>query len=235
MNDKQRLKIWDKLQKQIIINQLPDIKNKLILDFGAGDCLLPHLMDNTNKIICIEKNLKLYETIYKSKNIKLLNGDENILKSFKDESFDMIICHNVFEYMSDSQREKTIEEFCRILKKNGFISFIKHNKFGRILEQILYKNNFANYKSIYLNNESFSERFGQINYFKDNDLIKWSNNQLMQVNKFGLRMFYDLQTNLDLQISIEWQKKIIDAELFFCKETKFVDIAFLHHLILIKK
>lgn len=235
MNNENRIKLWDFLQKQIIIKQLPVLKNKMILDFGAGNCYLPWLLDTSNKFICIEPNTKSYDKIYSNNNIRLIKGNYKTLRSFNDASFDVIFCHNVFEYLPINERVFIVLEFARLLKKDGFISFVKHNKFGRIMEQVIFKNKFDNYKSIYIENESYSERFGTINYYKDKNLVNWSNNQLMIINKFGLRTFYDLQSNLEIQKDKEWQNKIIDLEMFFSKTQEFIDISFLHHLILIKK
>ncbi len=199
MNNIDRHKLWDFLQKQIIIKQLPDIKNKMILDFGAGDCFLETLLSDTNKFICIEPNANKFKFIYTKENIYKIKGDYKALVNLKDESMDVIFCHNVFEYLNDSEREKIIKEFTRILKKGGFLSFIKHNKIGRILEQIVFKNNFNDYKNVFIENESYSERFGPISYFKDKNIINWSSNKLAMINKFGLRIFYDLQSNMELQ------------------------------------
>lgn len=235
MNNIDRIKIWEYLQKQITIKQLPNLENKVILDFGAGNCYLPSLLSDTNKFVCIEPFIESYPQVYSKENIRLIKGDVNLLKGFQDNSFDVIFCHNVFEYMNDQDRQKAMAQFERILKKDGFISFIKHNKFGRILEQVLFKNKFDNYKSIFIENESHSERFGNIAYFKDKNLTTWSNNKLMIVNKFGLRTFYDLQPNMELQQDSKWQNKIIELEMFFSKTPEFINISFLHHLILIKK
>lgn len=230
-----RISIWNYLQKKITLNQLPNLKQKTILDFGAGECLLPSMLDFSNNFICIDPNFSQYENIVTQKNIFKINGSFEKLKCFKNDSFDVIFCHNVFEYLDEETRKKVILEFIRILKNDGFISFMKHNKFGRILEQIVFKNDFDNYKKIFIENESYSERFGNIQYFKDKDLIKWSNNKLTMVNKFGLRMFYDLQSDSSLWTDKEWQEKIIESEMYFSKTEEFINVSFLHHLILIKK
>lgn len=235
MKQSERLKIWDRLQKKIIVNQLPELNDKIILDFGAGNCFLATLMDKSNNFICIDPNFEKFSEVYSQKNIFKINGDCSALKKFKNESVDVIFCHNVFEYLDENTRLFVIQEFCRILKKDGFISFIKHNKFGRILEQMIFKNDFKNYKSVFLENESYSERFGKIFYFKDKNILRWANGALRLVNKFGLRMFYDLQNNVEIMCNPEWENEIVNAELYFCKTDEFVNIAFLHHLILIKK
>lgn len=64
-----------------------------------------------------------------------IQGDIAQLAQFEDVSFDVVICHNVFEYVDN--REEIIAEFHRILKSNGIISLVKHNKKGKILQKQL--------------------------------------------------------------------------------------------------
>lgn len=40
---------------------------------------------------------------------------------FNDESFDMILCLGIFEYMSEQEVEKSISEIFRVLSKNGVV------------------------------------------------------------------------------------------------------------------
>lgn len=234
MNKKDKFLLWDKwdkIQKQIIINQLPELQNLTILDFGSGNNYLPYLLDESNNFVCIEPNIHKFQNIYKKNNIYQIENDFKFLSKFKDNCFDLIFCHNVFEYLDSYIIKKVVFEFSRILKPEGSLSLVKHNKFGRILEQILFKNDFDKYKNVYLENQSYSERFGKIKYYKEKDIINYSNNKFVLVNKFGLRTFYDLQSNMELQNDEDWIKKIIDTELFFCKTQEFIDISFLHHLI----
>lgn len=62
------------------------------------------------------------------------------MRKFDDETFDMIICHNVLEYAKD--REDIVKEFTRILKKNGKISIVKHNRAGRVMQMVVLLNDF---------------------------------------------------------------------------------------------
>lgn len=44
-------------------------------------------------------------------------GDVNALSAFKNETFDMIICHNVLEYIDD--KAAVVKALARVLKKDG--------------------------------------------------------------------------------------------------------------------
>ncbi|HIW80256.1 MAG TPA: class I SAM-dependent methyltransferase [Candidatus Acetatifactor stercoripullorum] len=44
-------------------------------------------------------------------------GSTDELHKFADETFDMIICHNVLEYVAD--RADIVKEFARIFKSDG--------------------------------------------------------------------------------------------------------------------
>ena len=44
-------------------------------------------------------------------------GDVNALSAFKNETFDMIICHNVLEYIDD--KAAVVKALARVLKKDS--------------------------------------------------------------------------------------------------------------------
>ena len=56
---------------------------------------------------------------------------------------------------------------------------------------------------------------------------------LMEI--YGLRTFWDLQQNQDIQRNDEWQKKMIDIEMKVSQNFDFQKITFFHHLILEKR
>lgn len=66
---------------------------------------------------------------------KQLKGSIDDLKQFPDNTFDCIIFHNVLEYINE--RKELLSEFTRILKKDGFVSVVKHNKAGRIMQKAI--------------------------------------------------------------------------------------------------
>lgn len=59
-------------------------------------------------------------------------GDVNALSVFNDETFDIIICHNVLEYIDD--KEAVVKALARVLKKDGIPSIAKHNRAVRVMQ-----------------------------------------------------------------------------------------------------
>lgn len=52
------------------------------------------------------------------------------MSTFNDETFDIIICHNVLEYIDD--KEAVVKALVQVLKKGGILSIAKHNRAGRM-------------------------------------------------------------------------------------------------------
>ena len=52
---------------------------------------------------------------------------------------------------------------------------------------------------------------------------------------YGLRTFWDLQQNQEIQKDEKWQKKMIEIEMKVSQNPDFQRIAFFHHLIFEKR
>ncbi|WP_275298949.1 class I SAM-dependent methyltransferase [Clostridium sp. YIM B02500] len=132
--------VWELLQKQITWSQLNFIHNKRVLDFGSGRGITASYFACDNEVVAIEPDNKMISERIAENYYTQICGNINNLKEFDDESFDVILCHNVFEYALE--REEVTKEFARILKKGGVLSILKHNKAGRIMQMIVLLNNF---------------------------------------------------------------------------------------------
>lgn len=113
--DSTSIPVWELLQKQITWNQLSFIHNKKILDFGSGMGITASHFARDNEVVAIEPDNKMLSERITDNDYTQIHGDMQALKEFEDESFDVILCHNVFEYAL--QREDIAKEFARILKK----------------------------------------------------------------------------------------------------------------------
>ena len=119
-------------------------------------------------------------------------GDVSSLSVFDDNSFDFIICHNVLEYIDDKQT--VICELARVLKPNGRISIVKHNRAGRVMQMAVLLDDMEKANALLNGENSMASRFGAIRYYNDSDITKWSNS-LKLVDLYGIRTFWDLQQN----------------------------------------
>lgn len=74
---------------------------KKILDFGSGEGITANHYAGENDVIAIEPSEEMLSKTWKDNEYTQITGDIHALSAFKDETFDLIICHNVLEYIDD--------------------------------------------------------------------------------------------------------------------------------------
>ena len=223
---------WELLQKKMTWEQLKYIHNKRVLDFGSGKGMTANHFAIDNEVIAIEPDEKMLQDRYTGNEYTQIKGDMKELNNFEDESFDVILCHNVFEYVDE--REKIVKEFSRILKKNGYLSVLKHNKTGRVMQMVVLLNNFEHANELLAGENGHAKQFGIINYYEDTEILKWSDK--FELEKIlGMRTFWDLQQNQEIQKDKEWQEHMLKMELKVSELEQYKAIASFHHVILRKK
>jgi SAM-dependent methyltransferase len=230
--DSWNIPVWELLQKQMTWEQLSFIHNKKILDFGSGRGITASYFASDNEVVAIEPDETILSERIVSNEYIQKHGDIKTLKEFEDESFDVILCHNVFEYALE--REEITKEFARILKKDGILSILKHNRSGRIMQMVVLLNNFEHANGLLEGKDGKAEKFGDIHYYEDLDIVKWSDDFTIE-KILGIRTFWDLQQNQDIHKDEKWQKQMIDMEQKVCEKDEFKAISSFHHLILRKK
>ena len=227
-----QLPVWEKLAKQIIWKQIGKLNGKTILDFGSGAGITADHFAADNQVTAIEPSEDILAQKVNTNSYRQIVGSTDELKKFPSESFDYIFCHNVLEYADD--REIIVGEFHRLLKKNGKLSIVKHNRNGRVMQMVVLLNNFDEANNLLDGQNSNAQQFGTINYYADCDVSNWCNGLVLQ-QTYGLRTFWDLQQNQEIQKDEEWQKKMIDIETRVSQNPDFQRIAFFHHLIFEKR
>ena len=223
---------WELLQKQMTWEQLKFVHNKKVLDFGSGNGITASHFAIDNEVTAIEPSENMLRDRVTENNYTQITGDMNELKSFEDEAFDVILCHNVFEYAKE--REEIIKEFSRILKKNGYLSVLKHNRAGRVMQMVVLLNNFEHAKELLEGKNGHAEKFGDINYYEDKNLLEWSDKFELD-RTLGIRAFWDLQQNQEVQKNETWQKQMLEIEMKVSELEEYKAIATFHHVILRKK
>jgi ubiquinone/menaquinone biosynthesis C-methylase UbiE len=159
-------------------------------------------------------------------------GDVSVLSEFNDNSFDFIICHNVLEYIDDKQT--VVCELARVLKPNGKISIVKHNRAGRVMQMAVLLDDMEKANALLDGKNSTASKFGTIRYYNDNDITDWSSS-LKLVDSYGIRTFWDLQQNQEKHDQEEWQKSMVQLEMRVSRTEEYRQIAFFHHLVFTKK
>ena len=142
----EKLQPWEALLKRILWAQLGDIQNKKILDFGSGIGVTANHYAKNNEVVAIEPDEESVKERYTENDYQQIIGSIDELKKLEDESFDIIFCHNVLEYATE--REDIIKEFYRLLKPNGMLSVVKHNRPGRVMQMVVLLNDFESANNI---------------------------------------------------------------------------------------
>ncbi|BCN30936.1 class I SAM-dependent methyltransferase [Anaeromicropila herbilytica] len=227
-----KLHPWEALLKKIALSQLGNINGLKILDFGSGNGFTANYFAQNNDVIAIEPSEDAVKDRFSDNNYQQIVGSIDELRKMEDESFDIILCHNVLEYADN--RESIINEFYRLLKLDGKLSVIKHNRHGRVMQMVVLLNDFEKAHMLLDGKDSTASKYGTIHYYRDIDLISWCKDFNIS-ETYGIRSFWDLQQNQEIQKDTEWQDKMVDIEMRVAKMKEFQDIAFFHHLILMKE
>ena len=227
-----QLPVWEKLAKQIIWKQIGEVTGKTILDFGSGTGITADYYAANNQVTAIEPSADMLAQQVNLNGYRQIVGSTDKLKKLPSDSFDYIFCHNVLEYADD--REIIVGEFHRMLKKNGKLSIVKHNRNGRVMQMVVLLNNFDEANNLLNGQNSNAQQFGTITYYDDSDVSNWCSGLVLQ-QTYGLRTFWDLQQNQEIQKNEGWQKKMIDIEMRVSQNPDFQRIAFFHHLIFEKR
>ncbi len=222
---------WGRIFYDMIFRQLNLSNDRMlkILDYGAGFCVTASYYAECHNVIAYEPNPEMF--------IKRVDGDyrlitsKNELDELEISSFDVVICHNVLEYVSNPI--ELLNEIIKFLKPNGILSIVKHNLKGRILAQAVFSDDPAGALSL-LNSHSDkgTNLFGKRGTY-DNDLLLnfAENNGLECENIFGIRTFFALSTNFDVKYTDEWYNSMLELEMNTCNIDEYRGVSFFHHLI----
>lgn len=221
---------WEVLQKKLTWTQLGEFCGKRILEFGCGNGIMGAYYADINEVTAIEPDKEVLDN-NKYDNVKQICGDINELRKFEDGYFDIILCHNVLEYAIE--REDIMKEFQRLLKSDGMISILKHNRVGRVMQMTVLLNNFQHANDLLDGKDSMASKYGSIRYYNDEDLVKWAPE--LKIKKIlGMRTFFDLQQNQEIHKDEDWQIKMMEMEQRVSDIDEFRNVAFFHHVILMK-
>lgn len=224
--------VWEKLAKEIIWQQIGELKDKTILDFGSGTGITADHFAANNQVTAIEPSEDMLSQQVNTNGYLQIVGSTDELKKLPSKSFDYIFSHNVLEYVKD--QDVIVSEFYRLLKPSGKLSIVKHNRNGRVMQMVVLLNNFDEANNLLDGHNSNAQQLGIINYYDDKDIIEWCDGLSLK-ETYGLRTFWDLQQNQDIQKDEEWQKKIIEIEMRVSQNPDFQRVAFFYHLLFEKR
>lgn len=222
---------WGKIQYEITFAQLEHIKGKKILDFGSGFGLVSQFLAQNNEVIAIEPQEEMLFA-YSNQGYKKVLGSLEQVEKFKSESFDIVLCHNVLEYIDENCRVNYLAELKRVLKRDGKLSIIKHNQVGKIMQSVVFSNDVDQALDLLNGNEFKSVSFSQGTTYTIDELLEMSKMKLE--NYQAIRTFYSLQIN-EVKTKDNWLEKMTEMELAVCDLYPYKDISFLQHIWLVKE
>lgn len=222
---------WGKIQYEITFAQLVHLKNKKILDFGSGLGLVSQFLSENNEVVAIEPEKEMLFAYPNHTYEKILGSLEQV-KKFEAESFDIVLCHNVLEYIEENNRENYLSELKRVLKQDGKLSIIKHNQVGKIMQAVVFSNDVDQALELLKGNEFRSVSFNSGTTYTIDELLEMSKMKLE--NYQAIRTFYSLQMN-EVKTKDNWLEKMTEMELAVCDLYPYKDISFLQHIWLVKE
>ncbi len=215
---------WGQIYYDILFEQLKDIKDKRVLDFGSGFGLVANYLAKENQVIAVEPNEEMLALRVQNHPYQQLIGSLDQLASLEDASFEVILCHNVLEYVED--RKAVLEEFTRLLKPGGLLSIVKHNEVGRVLQTVVFENNIQKSLDLLAGQDLETHSMGLAQAY---DLAATVEDLALEVKDYqGIRVFYALQDNR-FKGQEGWRESMLKMELAVCQESPYRDIAFFQH------
>ncbi|RGM73784.1 class I SAM-dependent methyltransferase [Streptococcus ilei] len=215
---------WGQLYYDILFEQLQDIKGKRVLDFGSGFGLVANHLAKENQVLAVEPNEEMVALRAQDHPYQQLVGSLDQLANLEDASFDVILCHNVLEYVED--RKLVLEEFTRLLKPDGLLSIVKHNEVGRVLQTVVFENDTRKALNLLAGQDLETHSMGLAQAY---DLDAVVEDLALEVKNYqGIRVFYGLQDNR-FKGQEGWRESMLQMELAVCQEPPYRDMAFFQH------
>lgn len=216
----------EQLLKKLIWSQLGEIRGKTVLDFGSGNGVTADYFAAENDVTAIEVSGEMLLTRRTTNKYRQLIGSAEVLADLDDGTFDLILCHNVLEYVPD--RDCVVREFVRLLKPDGVLSVVKHNRLGRAMESVVRGNDFDGAVSL-LDGGKIETAYGYINYFEDGELAAYG---LRIARSYGIGAFWYLQQDTRPHGHPLWQERMMAMEAKAAEVEEYRAVAAFRHLIL---
>lgn len=224
------MQTWDYLLKQMLWKQLDFAQGMKILDFGSGEGETAAHLALCNDVTAVEP----WEAMLANRvagDYTQLRGGIELVKTMPEQFLDMVVCHNVLEYVDD--KEAYLRELARVVKPGGLLSLVKHNRPGRVMQMTVLLNDFAMAGNLLDGGNGTTSKFGDIRYYGDEDALRWLPGFACE-KLWGARTFWDLQQKQECHTDPEWQKKMLALEERVSTIPEYRNIAFFHHLLLRK-
>ena len=154
------------------------------------------------------------------------------LKTIEDNTYDVILCHNVLEYVEN--KDVILTELKRVLKPGGRLSIIKHNLYGRIYGCAVLTDNPKAALDL-LDQKPEDSMFGNRDVYENEYLIEFFGDEMTLSEFYGIRAFYGLSSNNEIKYTDEWYNSMLELETRVGTIEDFKKVSFFNHLIFEKR
>lgn len=225
---------WGKIFYDVIFNQLKFVNDKRlkILDFGAGFCITAKHYAKNHDVTALEPNEEMYKLRFESSDYTLIAQGLEYLKTIEDNTYDVIFCHNVLEYVEN--KDEILTELKRVLKPGGHLSIIKHNLYGRIYGCAVLTDNPKAALDL-LDQKPEDSMFGNRDVYTNEYLTEFFGDKMTLSEFYGIRAFYGLSANNEIKYTDEWYNSMLELETRVGTIEDFKKVSFFNHLIFEKR
>ncbi len=225
---------WGKMFYDLIYKQLniPNDNINKVLDFGAGFSITADHYAKNHDVTAVEPSEEMRELRVNTCNYTLVPGGIDYLQSIGDNTFDVIICHNVLEYVDDMSG--VLAQLIRVLKPGGILSIVKHNEYGKAFAYAVLNDNPAAALDV-LDKCTEESAFGNRNVYSNEYLADFFADDAELKDVYGIRTFFGLSSNNEIKFSEEWYRGMLELETKAGVIDEYVKVAFYNHLIFKKK
>ena len=222
---------YDLVFTQLDIPQTPRLK---LLDFGSGLGVTANHYAAWHDVTAIEPNEEMIDSSHKENQYIQIHGSVEKIAAFANNTFDIILCHNVLEYIVD--KELIVAELLRVLKSGGILSVVKHNRVGRVFHTSVFKNDPKKALTLIDENANDKSNYLGTQYIYANDYMAALANKYGGKIKdvYGMRAFYALGQDNSVKYTDEWYENMLALENRTAAIEEYKQAAFFNHLLIEK-
>jgi len=222
---------YDLLYMQLNLPPSPKLK---ILDFGSGLGVTSSYYAAWHDVTAIDPNKEMIDCGFIENAYTQIHGGIEQVNNFADNTYDIVFCHNVLEYIED--KEPILQSLCRVLKPGGTLSVVKHNRVGRVIHTAVFRNNPQKALSLLDEGTNDSNNYLGTQYiYSNNELVNWVGKYGGRlVDILGMRAFWALGQDNAVKFTDEWYENMLELENKAAVIYEYRQAAFLHHLLFIK-
>ncbi len=226
---------WGRMFYDLIYRQLNLSNNQrlMILDFGAGFCLTVDHYAEHHDVTAMEPNEEMIALRAANHDYTLVRQGAEYLAAIEDNTFNVVICHNVLEYVDEM--DPVLKQLERILKPGGILSIVKHNDLGRAMAYAVLNDNPKAALDLLSKDQAEDSMFGNRSVYTNEYLADFLADQMTLKDVFGIRAFYGLSSNSEIKFTDEWYQSMLDLETKAASMEEYRKIAFFNHLVFEKK